>query len=375
MTLYRNLDKNYPEIDHLFHYIRFNRLANDLGFRYFFRNVNAFSKNLIITNKYDELPKLKGFMNRFQFNMTSCIPLLFANYSFFKIENYIEEKYLKKTDYKFPLVDAVIFVPEDKMIIIKKEAINNGKKGKKEKDRDKIDYYEDPLFRELKNKKFDEYEHEFDENNLENSKIYRKPKFNEPTGEPFDENVHLTSMNLAGLATKMTLREMYNKVSSHPMYKTIFVNGKEITSSKSKLLEDEKEYNVVILCEETLKGLAVSFSKDPNSKNYKNIIKTRFNVEVDDDYFNYEKELEITFAHEVGHILLGHLEGTTEQWINRETQTNFLASIMLNDKIDSIYMQYETNFQPREYQRTMLFHNDFDSTNFTEAFIKMIKLK
>lgn len=349
MTLHRKIAANYP---HYFPLSIYLRELSHLSYHrsHFWRGVNKFSDKIIITNNNDKIKEIKSLMDKFQNNLTFCIPLLFANPKIFYLESFIENKYFMKTNYKFPLVDAVIFVPEDKIEYKREGKINN---------------YVDPLFNNLIPKEF--------YNNNDNYLTRGELRFNEPKDWTNVFPGEIVTSDLYGSANKMNLKEIYDKVKGLPDYKTIFVNGEEITSDDSELLKDGKEYNVVILCEKTISEMSKSYRSDKDSQKYKNEIKKEYKVDVNDDYF-VDKGIELTFAHEIGHILLGHLENTVKKKINKETQANFMASLMLNNSIDSIYIHYKTKFQPIEYQRTMLLNANFSFADLTKAFIEILKL-
>jgi hypothetical protein len=147
-------------------------------------------------------------------------------------------------------------------------------------------------------------------------------------------------------------------------------------TNKPEKIGNSEERNIptIILCEETINDSASSYEEDNDSHKFKSEIFNRFDIGVANKYFVKNAEL-LTFAHEYSHLLWGHLSKNVKLWINRETQANFLASILINDPIASIYIQYKTNFQPSEYQRTMLAYNDFNIINFYEALTKVLILK
>jgi hypothetical protein len=269
-----------------------------------------------------------------------------------RYERFIEHKYGSYLS----LVDAVVFVPKKEMTIIKTRVIAEGGHGIDNGGESLID----PMAEELRDREFDYREDDYREDDD------NEPQFNEPEN---DENYE--RWILLGCCCKMTLKELHDEISKMKLDNVIFKDSTPITDED---LEDDDDLNVIFLCEETLKNFTNSINNNAKQLLHKEKISKRFNVAVMNDYFidNVER---LTFAHEVGHILFGHLENTTKFFVNRETQANFMASLMLNDKIDSIYMQYETRFQPREYHRTMLFHNDFNSSNFTKALLKVLKLK
>ena len=210
-----------------------------------------------------------------------------------------------------------------------------------------------------------------------------EPKFNLPRHGR--ENTYLTEIcDLLGYCTLMSTNQLCSYGVECPMIS--HKNG------------DMPRIPTIVLCMETLKELATSFRQNSQSSKYKQEVGGRFGVGLSDSYFD-KKVVDmcfspedvneqyrassvcgniaeyLTFAHEFAHLLLGHLYGNVKLRINRETQANFLASILLNDPIASIYMQYKTCFQPMEYQRTMLLYNDFNVANITKALKKVLILK
>lgn len=341
-----------------------------------------FAGNLRYTNKPSEMPRIEKYLDKFQRNLTSYLPNFFSPFSYMELvsyEGFIEEKYIELYEGDLPLVDAVVFVPKKEMKVIKTRIIVEGGHG--------IDYggdnyppsLIDPLAKELKYKEFDDIErgeNREDDNN--------EPQFNEPDkdesygrlvedGKIVGGKTWAETISLLGCCCKMTLKELHDEISKLKFDNVIFENTTQITDEDLEN-DGQDDLNVIFLCEETLKSFSNSINKDDKQSLYKVKMGKRFNVAIMNDYFIDNAE-RLTFAHELGHILFGHLKNTTQLQVNRETQANFMASLMLNDKIDSIYMQYKTYFQPREYQRTMLFHNDFNSSNFTKALIKVLTLK
>jgi hypothetical protein len=337
-----------------------------------------FADNLRYTNKPSEMPRIKKQLDVFQRNLTSfLLPNLFLPSSFMELKSYeifIEDKY----GMNLSLVDAVVFVPKKEMTIIKTRVIVEGGHGIDNGGDNNPSSLIDPRAEELRNREFDDREDDYREDDD------NEPQFNEPEndenyrrivegGKIVGSKTWVETMSLFGCCCKMTLKELHDEISKMELDNVIFKDSTQITDEDLEY-DGQDNLNVIFLCEETLKNFTDSINNDAKQLLHRKTIGERFNVAVMNDYFIDNAE-RLTFAHEVGHILLGHLENTTELYVNRETQANFMASLMLNDKIDSIYMQYKTRFQPREYQRTMLFHNDFDSTNFTKALLEVLKLK
>ncbi|NMD01367.1 MAG: hypothetical protein GYA62_16825 [Bacteroidales bacterium] len=345
--------------------------------------LNLFSEHLRYTNKLTEKPILENYLVNFQRNLFSYLPNLFLPLSYFELlsyRKYIEYKYIIPCFGQLQLVDAVVFVPKKDMKKIKTRIIVKGGHGIDNGGDNYPSSLIDPMAEELKDREF------WNKEKVENREYdNNEPQFNEPKenenngkivvgGKIVGTKTWVETMSLLGCSCKMTLNKLHNEISKLKSNNVIYVDNNQITEKDLKNNGDDY-LNVIFLCEETLKELGNSMIKNKKRTEYKKEMSNRFNVNILDGYFTYENALKLTFAHEVGHILWGHLKKTTKMLINCETQANFMASLMLNDKIDSIYMQYKTNFQPIEYQRTMLFHNDFNSTNFTKALLKVLKLK
>lgn len=355
--------------------------------KYHHHRKHWFSDNLRYTNKLTEKIILEKHLDNFQRNLTSHLPNFFMPSAYIELsiyERFIENKYIAPCGGDLPLVDAVIFVPKKTMTAIKTRVIIEGGHGIDQAGDNYPPSLIDPMAEELRDREFDDRER-FNDN--ERGEENNEPNFNEPNSEDGEngygrivENGKIVgtktwveTMSLLGCCCKMTLKELNNEISKQKLDNVIFENSTQITDEDLENNGNEN-LNVIFLCEETLKDFSNSISKDDKQSLYKTKVGKRFNVAIMNDYF-IDNALRLTFAHELGHILFGHLENTTKMQVNRETQANFMASLMLNDKIDSIYMQYKTNFQPREYKRTLLLHNDFNSSNFTKAFLKVSKLK
>ena len=220
-----------------------------------------------------------------------------------------------------------------------------------------------------------------------------QPKFNPPRHRR--KNTYLAvTCDLLGCCTLMS----ENQLEQHGISD---IKGKRRCchhrgSDIEDIRYDEPNIPMIVLCKETLKELAASYRKDSQSSKYKQEVGEKFGIGLGDFYFD-KRAVDIlfvegvdrqyhdsvigtqaeylTFAHEFAHLILGHLYGSVKLWINRETQANFLASILINDPIASIYMQYKTCFQPMEYQRTILLYNDFNVANITKVLRKVLILK
>jgi hypothetical protein len=339
---------------------------------------------LKFTNNPSELPKIKKYLTLFQKNLTSIFPNLFLPSSYAELapnEQYIEVKYLRHGD--IPLADAVVFVPRKIIEVIKKKYIVAGGTIIPVGQENYSDL-NDPMADELRDKDFDEQEHQ---NEDDNEPIFDEPIFDDDdyedgASEDSKGNIVVGGtvvgidttrqlMSLFGCCCKMTLNELKTELAVLTTDNVIYQNGKAISDAQ---LADNTKYNVIFLCEETMSGFSNSLQQNSKLARMKNYMESHFNVGLIDSYFDANLE-RLVFAHELGHILFGHLEGTIKLWKNRETQANFMASLMLNDKIDSLYMKYKTFFQPREYRRTMLFHINFTTANFAKALLKVLKLR
>lgn len=387
-------DRYFKEMEYIYG-VYFNETER------FLRNLphrkHWFSDNFRYTNKPSETTRIKKHLDSFQRNLTSFLPHFFLPSSYNELahyERFIKEKYLGD----FPLADAVVFVPKKTIKVIKTRLFVGGECRIDKAGNIDPQSLIDPRAEELRDRERCNDNECGEENN--------EPHFNEPDSEEGDNDlgrivenegpsglnracssggengfggivengkIRVEIISLLGCCCKMTLKKLNDEISNIETDNVIFKNGSPI-SDKDLENDGDNKLNVIFLCEETLKKFENSIDKNKKQALYKRKIIKRFNINVMNDFFanNVEK---LTLAHELGHILFGHLNNTVKLQINRESQANFMASLMLNDKIDSIYMQYKTNFQPREYQRTLLLHNDFNSSNFTKALFKVLELE